>query len=109
MMNFSLLAEWRWMLLVEERPLWKRILEDKYGSMVGNVGEAGGGLVQIGSNKQKWGGRLEVGMGITFEMICWCQVCVTFPSLFPISNHKDIKVGEFWQSRYVTGLGVFLA
>ncbi|KEH24139.1 hypothetical protein MTR_7g104745 [Medicago truncatula] len=31
LVNLSLLAKWKWRLLQEDQPLWKRVLEDKYG------------------------------------------------------------------------------
>jgi len=34
LVNLSLLAKWKWRLLQEEQPLWKRVLVDKYGDHV---------------------------------------------------------------------------
>jgi hypothetical protein len=37
-MNLSLLAKWRWKLLLEGNELWKKVVMAKYGSnVVGNV------------------------------------------------------------------------
>jgi hypothetical protein len=37
MVNLSLLAKWKWHLLQEEQPLWKRVLIDKYGDHVSGL------------------------------------------------------------------------
>lgn len=37
-MNVSLLAKWRWMLLDGENSLWKEVLEEKYGPCGGGIG-----------------------------------------------------------------------
>jgi len=37
LVNLSLLAKWKWRLLQEEQPLWKRVLVDKYGDHVSGL------------------------------------------------------------------------
>jgi len=37
LVNFSLLAKWRWRLLNNEEGLWKEVLVEKYGLRVGNL------------------------------------------------------------------------
>lgn len=33
--NLSLLGKWKWHLLTDRRALWKEVLEEKYGRVVG--------------------------------------------------------------------------
>jgi hypothetical protein len=40
--NVSLLAKWRWKLLVGENMLWKEVLMEKYGNNIGDFADGGG-------------------------------------------------------------------
>lgn len=52
LMNLSLLAKWRWMLLCGEKALWKEILVERYGILVGS--KLDGGDKVCPRNASKW-------------------------------------------------------
>lgn len=115
LVNLSLLAKWKWRLLQEEQPLWKRVLEDKYGDHVrGLVPSEVGRWPRFTSLWWRNLMNLEDGMrelwfsnrvrrkvsngGTTsFWMDRWigeAPLYNVFPRLFSLSNQKDAKVGE---------------
>jgi hypothetical protein len=122
--NVSLLAKWRWRLLVDDGTLWKNVLEAKYG----DVGRAS---LSIGrGNKFSLWWKDLVGLGKTSgEVGDWSQelfikkmgcggstsfwkdhwvgnspLCDAFPRLFNISLQSDLVVkdmGEWVNERWI--------
>jgi hypothetical protein len=111
LVNLSLLAKWRWKLLVEGDEVWKKVIIAKYGEHVmGNtrLEETLGG--QLGSSWWKDLCRLDNGVGwftqvAVKKMGCgnsikfWKDIWVDnislehrFPRLFSISTQKDAMV-----------------
>ena len=43
--NQALLGKWLWRYALEREALWRRVIDNKYGSIC--VGEGGGGLVGV--------------------------------------------------------------
>lgn len=117
LVNLSLLAKWRWRLVQDDFPLWKRVLSDKYGKEV---------LCLVDPVHTRWPTHasqwwkdlmaLDIGVGTNWfnnEMVrrvgngestrFWKDVWIgvrplkeVFPRLFSLSNHKDAFVGEVW-------------
>jgi hypothetical protein len=52
LVNLTLFAKWRWMLLQGDNALWKEVLEERYGRKVGDLVE-GGVRVRL-SNASRW-------------------------------------------------------
>lgn len=51
--NVSLLAKWRWRLLIGEDTLWNEVLMEKYGNNIGDLVE-GGGDVRVAISSRWW-------------------------------------------------------
>jgi len=120
MVNLSLLAKWKWRLLQEDQPLWKRVLVDKYGDHVKGVAPGEGtrwprftslwwrNLMSLeeGHGDNWFTNRLRRKIGNGNNTSFWKDRWVgeapirnIFPRLFSISNQKEAKVKEVvtWQ------------
>ncbi|WJX14094.1 hypothetical protein P8452_04402 [Trifolium repens] len=115
--NLSLLAKWRWRLLLPGRPLWKDILVAKYGSHI--LGEVDWSSYRISFFASSWwksivavenaipgknwwlesvSGKVGNGMDTSFWKTKWLgdlSLAEAFPRLFSLSNHKDDVVSNF--------------
>jgi hypothetical protein len=115
--NLSLLAKWRWRLLLPGRPLWKDILVAKYGSHI--LGEVDWSSYRIPTFASSWWKSIvaventipgknwwlesvsrKVGnrMDTSFWKTKWLgdlSLVEAFPRLFSLSNHKDDVVSNF--------------
>ncbi|GAU50085.1 hypothetical protein TSUD_371690 [Trifolium subterraneum] len=115
--NLSLLAKWRWRLLLPGNPLWKEVLVAKYGNHILN--RVDWRDIRIPTLASKWWKDIctldkvvdnhnwlaesmirKVGNGTSTSF--WCSnwigeapLSVTFPLLFSLSNHKNGMVRNF--------------
>jgi hypothetical protein len=117
LMNMSLLAKWKWRILQEEQPLWKKVLVEKYGDHVSglvpcvelrwprytslwwrnlmNLEDEQG----VGANWFSSRVRRKIGNGIntSFWKDMWlgeAPLYLMFPRLFSLSTQKEAKVGD---------------
>lgn len=114
-MNVSLLAKWRWRLLVGEEALWKDVLVAKYGVSVGELvtGRSSGvprwaflwwkELIKLGDfGELNWfNSALERKVGNGLHSSFWNDTWKRersfrkkYPRLYLISDQKEAKVGE---------------
>ncbi|GAU43110.1 hypothetical protein TSUD_373050 [Trifolium subterraneum] len=117
--NLSLLAKWRWRLLLPGRPLWKEILVAKYGEHI--LHRVDWSDYRIPSSASKWwkdicsidkvvedknwlveevGRKVGNGNSTSFWSTKWigdAPLSVIFPRLFSLSNHKDCMVRDFYE------------
>lgn len=115
LVNLSLLVKWKWRLLNEEQPLWKKVLVDKYGDHV--RGLASSEVVRWPRFTSLWWRNLmtlEVGEGgFWFTNRVWrklgdgsntsfwkdrwvgeAPLYNLFPRLYSLSNQKEANVGD---------------
>lgn len=110
--NWSLLAKWRWRLIQEGNVLWKDVLVEKYGNS--SVGLLGSDVNDLLPNASKWLSNLvrldvsnwfnseisrKVGNGesMSFWEVAWRGEFffqVKYPRLFSLSNQKEATVRE---------------
>ncbi|PNX87107.1 ribonuclease H, partial [Trifolium pratense] len=88
--NFSLLAKWRWRLLSEDESMWKKVIKGKYG-------DASCGKVDLGEDCKPW-----------FSSIWWKDICSIGTNLnsdwFSQQAFKKIGNGmktSFWTDKWV--------
>ncbi|KAK2422417.1 hypothetical protein QL285_032952 [Trifolium repens] len=118
--NLSLLAKWRWRLLVEDGSLWKKVLEAKYGgvgrqplSMNRNYKFSSWwrdlvGLGVLPGVEGDWTQdvfvrKVGIGGSTRFWLDAWVgnvPLCVTFPRLFKISLQTNLCVKDMgaWEN-----------
>jgi len=117
LVNFSLLAKWRWKLINENGYLWWKVLVDKYEERVGGVGGESGeswpsyafiwwkdvmnleGSEGVNWFKSEVVRKIGNGMGAYFWKDRWLAGGVLrdlFPRLYAISTQKNIMVAELW-------------
>ncbi|MCI15623.1 LINE-1 reverse transcriptase like, partial [Trifolium medium] len=118
--NVSLLAKWRWRLLVEDGSLWKKVLEAKYGGVGkltlslnrGNKSSLwwkdlvglGGALGGTGDWTQEvFAKMLGNGGATSFWLDLWVgrePLCDAFPRLYNVSLQPNGSVLEmgFWEN-----------
>ncbi|MCH82018.1 ribonuclease H protein [Trifolium medium] len=116
LVNLSLLAKWRWRLLLPGRALWKDVLVAKYGDhIIHNVDWSGFRTPSSGSNwwkdicsldsvleSKNWlvesvARKLGNGLSTSFWLTKWigdAPLSVLFPRLFSLSNFRDSTVGD---------------
>jgi hypothetical protein len=118
-MNTSLLAKWRWKLLVEGDEMWKKVVKAKYGNEV--VGNASLNIANFRNSASGWWRdicRIDDGVG-WFRQVAvrkvgnggttrfWKDVWVTnqsleslFPRLFGISVQQEALVSDMgsWEN-----------
>ena len=113
--NLSLSAKWKWRLLADRDVLWKEVVKEKYGSLIGErvIGEEyvvpsfaskwWRDLVRLdGSNwfNSEITRRVRNGMFTSFWEMAWrgeLSFRNKYPRLFSLSNQKEAKVGELWE------------
>jgi hypothetical protein len=119
LMNISLLAKWRWRLLMSHDLLWKSVLEAKYGVGISFSSELAKfnnvkfaslwwkDLCCLGRLRENvegdWCGeimakKLGSGGGTRFWLDKWLgpiPLCDLFPRLFSVSTHADKCVSDF--------------
>jgi hypothetical protein len=117
LVNLSLLAKWRWCLLLPGRPLWKEVLAAKYGnhilcdvdwsryrtpSLMSNWWKNIIALDKVAPGKnwllESIGHSLGNGNSTSFWNTKWIgdtPLAVAYPRLFSLSNHKDKVVRDF--------------
>ncbi|KAK2435218.1 hypothetical protein QL285_020294 [Trifolium repens] len=118
--NLSLLAKWRWRLLLEDKPQWKLVLEAKYGGVgrpslsIGRMDKASlwwrdlVGLGVVRGVTEDWLNNVFVqnigdGRDTLFWHYNWCvgsPLAELFPRLFSISLQVDANIKEMgvWSS-----------
>jgi len=111
--NLSLLAKWKWRLLNDGEALWKEVLLEKYGRVIGDllvredyvwpsyVSKWWRDLVRMdGSNwfNSEITRRVGNGRNTSFWEAEWrgdLAFRYKYPRLFSLSNQKEAKVGDF--------------
>ncbi|GAU34029.1 hypothetical protein TSUD_16170 [Trifolium subterraneum] len=121
LVNLSLLAKWRWRLLLPGSALWKEVLVAKYGNHILNMVDWSG--YRVPSLASKWwkdinsldkvvenknwivesvGRKVGDGNSTCFWSSLWigeAPLSVVFPRLFSLSNHKTSMVREFYDQQ----------
>jgi hypothetical protein len=117
MVNFSLLAKWRWRLIQPDQALWKEVLCCKYGNQINyllNPGEncwpsyasrwwldvvSLEGVVGVNWFNTEVVRKVGNGENTRFWLDHWVgneALCLTYPRLFLISSQKDATGREVW-------------
>jgi hypothetical protein len=115
--NLSLLAKWRWRLLLPGRALWKDVLVAKYGNHI--INEVDWSRFNTPSSVSNWWKNIieldkavpnrnwlvdsivrKLGNGLTtsFWHAKWigdAPLALAFPRLYSLSNHKENMVSDF--------------
>ncbi|GAU47706.1 hypothetical protein TSUD_177110 [Trifolium subterraneum] len=112
--NLSLMAKWWWRLLMEEGPLWRNVLDAKYGGvgranlsigrgnhfslwwkdLVG-LGTRSGGVVDW--TQDIFSKKLGCGGSTSFWLDRWVGIvplCVSFPRLYNLSLQPALKIKD---------------
>jgi hypothetical protein len=134
LMNVSLLAKWRWRILLNEQSLWREVIAERYGVELVNRPDWEG--INFPSNSSNWwkdlrdidsvenitnwfsGGLVRrIGNGETtkFWLANWIGGTVLkdkFPRLYSISEQKEMRVSELLyapivRERFVWRRGLF--
>jgi hypothetical protein len=116
--NFSLLAKWRWRLLQPGLPLWKEVLIAKYGNHIAHHEDLSNRSIPASSSSwwkdicsldnvvatKNWLAESlvrKVGNGAStfFWLSNWINgapLSIQFPRLFSLSTQKECKVEDFF-------------
>jgi len=115
LVNLSLLAKWKWRLLQEEQPLWKRVLVEKYGDHVSGLAPCAGARwprftslwwrnlvnLEVGFGDFWFTSRVRRKIGNGANTSFWkdrwlgeVPLYTMFPKLFSLSTQKEAKVGD---------------
>ena len=111
-LNNSLLGKWNCRFVVEDNPLWKGLINLKYGLEEGGwfskvpKGRFGVGVwkdIRREAQQLKQDYRFILGNGgwIRFWEDKWCGrnlLCEMFPTLYALADSKGAMVGEVWNS-----------